>query len=103
MKRTTALAALTMAGLAMSAAPAAALPGGAPTGLSGLGHGLSSAHGVDTPAGTMDGAGFFGSTVSTTDLCHKDLEQYPVVGPLADRTTGACDAIGETVDHPPTF
>ncbi|GAA2740084.1 hypothetical protein [Kitasatospora cinereorecta] len=108
MKKTTALAALSMAGLALSASPAAAAPSAptalpARTGLPGLAQGLAGAHGVDTPTGQAEGTGFFGSTVTTTDLCHRDLEQYPIVGPLADRSTGACEALGTTVDNPPAL
>ncbi|WP_279635890.1 hypothetical protein [Kitasatospora cheerisanensis] len=35
---------------------------------------------------------------STTELCHRDLAQYPIVGPLADEATGTCEALGTTLD-----
>jgi len=109
MKQITALAALSMAGLAMAAAPAQAADG--LSGLTGMpsltggqsltgAHGVEGMQGVDGATGQADGTGFFGSQVTTADLCHKDLEQYPLVGPLADHTTGVCEALGTTVDQP---
>ncbi|MEV4560405.1 hypothetical protein AB0K51_25875 [Kitasatospora sp. NPDC049285] len=83
MKKLTALAALTMAGLALTGAPAEAAP------LAQAG-GLAQADGLDT--------GYHGALPSTAELCHRDLAQYPLVGPLADSATGACEALGSTVD-----
>jgi hypothetical protein len=83
MKKLSALAALAMAGLALSAAPAEAAP---------LAHagGLAQADGLDT--------GYHGALPSTAELCHRDLAKYPLVGPLADSSTGACEALGATLD-----
>ncbi|RKE20526.1 hypothetical protein [Streptomyces sp. TLI_171] len=83
MKKLTALAALSMAGLALTAAPAEAAPI-AQTG------GLAQAQGLDT--------GYHGALPATAELCHRDLARYPVVGPLTDSTTGVCEALGATVD-----
>ncbi|MFJ5229996.1 hypothetical protein ACIQBJ_08835 [Kitasatospora sp. NPDC088391] len=82
MKKLTALAALSVAGLALAAAPASATP------LAQAG-GLGQAQGLDT--------GYQGPLPSTAELCHRDLAQYPVAGPLVDSTTGACEALGSTL------
>ncbi|MFD7731561.1 hypothetical protein ACFV6F_14385 [Kitasatospora phosalacinea] len=83
MKKLTALAVLSAAGIALAQAPAQAAP------LAQAG-GLGQAQGLDT--------GYHGTLPSTAELCHRDLAQYPVVGPLTDSTTGACEALGATVD-----
>ncbi|MFE1316418.1 hypothetical protein [Kitasatospora phosalacinea] len=83
MKKLTALAALSLAGIALAQAPAQAAP------IAQAG-GLGQAQGLDT--------GYHGTLPSTAELCHRDLAQYPVVGPLTDSTTGACEALGATVD-----
>ncbi|BAJ30060.1 MULTISPECIES: hypothetical protein [Kitasatospora] len=83
MKKLTALAVLSMAGLALAQAPAQAAP------IAQAGS-LGQAQGLDT--------GYHGTLPTTAELCHRDLAQYPVVGPLADSTTGACEALGATVD-----
>ncbi|GLW54542.1 hypothetical protein [Kitasatospora phosalacinea] len=84
MKKLTALAVLSAAGIALAQAPAQAA---APIAQAG---GLGQAQGLDT--------GYHGTLPSTAELCHRDLAQYPVVGPLTDSTTGACEALGATVD-----
>ncbi|MFD8599987.1 hypothetical protein ACFV1L_33770 [Kitasatospora sp. NPDC059646] len=83
MKKLTALGALSLTGLALAAAPASATPI-VQTGS------LSQAHGVET--------GYHGEMPSSAELCHRDLAQYPVVGPLADEATGTCEALGATLD-----
>ncbi len=83
MKKLTALAVLSVAGLALAQAPAQAAP------IASAG-GLGQAQGLDT--------GYHGPLPSTAELCHRDLAQYPVVGPLTDSATGACEALGTTVD-----
>lgn len=84
-KKLTALAALSLAGLALSATPADAATA-APLAQAG---GLGQAQGLDT--------GYHGDMPSTAELCHRDLAQYPVVGPLTDSATGACEALGATL------
>jgi len=84
MKKLTALAALSLSGLALGATPAAA---DAPILHTGQ---LTQAHGLDT--------GYQGEMPSSTELCHRDLANYPVVGEVVDRATGACEALGTTLD-----
>ncbi|MFJ1708670.1 hypothetical protein [Kitasatospora sp. NPDC088346] len=35
------------------------------------------------------------------EVCHQELTQYPLVGPAAERTTGACGTVGRVLDRPP--
>ncbi|MFJ5926934.1 hypothetical protein ACIQF6_30520 [Kitasatospora sp. NPDC092948] len=83
MKKLTALAALSLSGLALGATPAAAGP------ILQTGQ-LTQAHGLDT--------GYHGEMPSSSELCHRDLANYPVVGEVVDRATGACEALGATLD-----
>ncbi|MFJ1796184.1 hypothetical protein [Kitasatospora griseola] len=85
MKKLTALAALSLSGLALGTAPAHAQTPFLQMG------GVTQAHGVDTPA-------YHGDLPSSTELCHRDLANYPVVGEIADRATGVCEALGTTLD-----
>ncbi|MFI9783646.1 hypothetical protein ACIHEI_09095 [Kitasatospora sp. NPDC051984] len=86
MKKLTALAALSLSGLALGTAPAHATT---PTPLIQTGS-LSQAHGVDT--------GYHGEMPSSTELCHRDLANYPLVGEVVERATGVCEAVGTTLD-----
>ncbi|WP_354641767.1 hypothetical protein [Kitasatospora camelliae] len=79
MKTISALAALSLAGLAMSSAPAQA---------------------ADHGFGTAEGAAAGPWTVTAEELCHRDLESYPLVGSEVDRATGACAALGAVLDRP---
>jgi hypothetical protein len=79
MKKLSALVVLSMAGLAVSASPAQA-------------ENLSFGHGAADATKSWN--------VTTTDLCHRDMAGYPVVGPVVDHTTGMCDVLGDTIDHP---
>ncbi|MEU9127420.1 hypothetical protein AB0D08_04735 [Kitasatospora sp. NPDC048540] len=38
---------------------------------------------------------------SADEVCHQELAQYPVVGPAAERTTGVCGTVGRVLDRPP--
>ncbi|OKI99211.1 hypothetical protein [Kitasatospora sp. CB01950] len=85
MKKLTALAALTLSGLALGATPAAAA-----TPILQV-SGLDEIHGMEN--GYLDGM------PPASELCHRDLANYPIVGETVDRTTGVCEALGASLDR----
>ncbi|GGQ89944.1 hypothetical protein [Kitasatospora griseola] len=85
MNKLTALVALSLSGLALGATPAHA---DAPIIQV---SGLDEVHGMDN--GYLDGM------PPATELCHRDLANYPIVGETVDRTTGVCEALGKTLDR----
>lgn len=68
------------------------------TGLTGLAVSATPAQAASTSFG--QGGAMQPWNVTTAELCHRDLAGYPLVGPAVDHTTGACEAIGDAVDHP---
>ncbi|MGW4384098.1 hypothetical protein [Kitasatospora sp. NPDC004531] len=85
MKKLTALAALSLAGLALGTAPASATTPIVQV------SGLDEVHGLDT--GYLDGM------PPTSELCHRDLANYPIVGETLDRETRVCETLGATFDR----